>query len=167
MTGRTLISRCAVAVLSVAALTALSACSLLGSGADDAKRDESSGEVTEAADADVFSIQVGDCLDLSAVTAEEVNSLPVVPCSDPHDSEVYAEQTLTGDTYPADIDDQVGQICYDAFEPYVGIAYEESILEVQPLTPTTTSWDGGDRVVQCVLVHPTEQVTGTLAGSGI
>ncbi|HEY0216606.1 MAG TPA: septum formation family protein [Cellulomonas sp.] len=166
MTARNLTSRCALAVLSVASVVAVAGCSMLG-GSDDAKRDESSGEVTEAADADVFSLAVGDCLDLSDFEETEVETLPVVPCSDPHDSEVYAEQELTGDEIPTDLDTQADQICYDAFAPFVGIAYEESQLGYSYLAPTSVSWDQGDRNVQCIVSHLTEQVTSTLEGSGI
>jgi hypothetical protein len=167
MTVRTLTSRSALAVLAVASVVAVSGCSMLSSGSDDAKRDEASGEVTESADANVFSIKVGDCLNLAEMSQTEVESLPVVPCAEPHDSEVYAEQTLTGDSLPADLDTTTDEFCYTEFSTFLGIAYEESTLEFQVLTPSSASWDAGDRAVQCIVVHPTEQVTGTLQGAGI
>jgi hypothetical protein len=167
MTVRTLTSRCALAVLSVAAVVTVSGCSLLSSGPDEAKRDESSGQVTESADADVFSIKVGDCLNLEDMQQTTVESLPVVPCTEPHDSEVYAEQTLTGESLPTDLDVTSDEFCYTEFSTFVGIAYEESALDYQVLTPSDASWDAGDRAVQCIVVHLTEQVTGTLQGAGI
>ncbi|MEV7973944.1 septum formation family protein [Cellulomonas sp. NPDC089187] len=150
--------------LAVATLT-LSGCS---NSAPEAQRDESSGEITASAEADVFSIAVGDCLDLSSSTmATEVSSLPTVPCSDAHDSEVYAETSLEGEEYPTDLDDQAGQFCYDQFSTFVGKAYEESTLDFQYLTPTQDGWENGnDRSVQCILMSP-EPVTETLEGSAL
>ena len=150
--------------LTVAAL-ALTGCS---NSAPEAQRDESSGEITASAEANVFSIKVGDCLDLaSAGLADEVSSLPTVPCTDEHDSEVYAETTLADGDYPTDIDDQAAEFCYNEFEPFVGLAYEESSLDAQPMTPTQDGWENGnDRVIQCILMSP-EAVTGSLAGSAL
>lgn len=149
--------------LTVAALT-LAGCST----APAAQRDESTGEITASAEADVFTIAVGDCLDLSSSEmSEEVSSLPTVPCADEHDSEVYAETSLPDGEYPADLEDQAAQFCYDQFAPFVGLSYEESTLDVQPMTPTQYGWEeGDDRVIQCILLSP-ERVTGTLAGSAL
>lgn len=164
MSVRKLNLPCVLGGLAVAAL-ALSGCS---TSAPDAQRDESSGEITESAEANVFSIAVGDCLDLSdSSMSNEVSSLPTVPCSDEHDSEVYAETTLDGEEYPADLDDQAGQYCYDQFASFVGKAYEESSLDFQYLTPTQDGWEqGNDRSVQCILLSP-EPVTASLAGSAL
>jgi hypothetical protein len=161
MTERNLTARCATAVLAGATVLLLSAC-----GPEAAQRDESSGEITASADADVFTLEVGDCLDMEAAAATEVETLPTVPCGDPHDSEVYAETDLTGEEIPADLDDQAGTFCYDAFEPFIGMAYEESTLDFSYLAPTAGSWDQGDRSVQCVLQSP-EPVTGTLEGAAV
>lgn len=161
MTVRTLTARCALAVLAGASALALTAC-----GPEAAQRDEASGEITASADADVFSLEVGDCLDMEAATETEVETLPTVPCGDPHDGEVYAENELTGDEVPADLEDQAGTFCYDAFAPFIGMAYEESTLDFSYLAPTPASWDEGDRAVQCVLLSP-EPVTGTLEGAAV
>jgi hypothetical protein len=149
--------------LAVASL-ALSGCS----SAPDAQRDESSGEITASADANVFTVAVGDCLDLaSSQLAEEVSSLPTVPCSDEHDSEIYAETELPEGDYPADIQEQASQFCYDEFAPFVGLSYEESTLDVQPMTPLQDGWEqADDRVIQCIVMSP-ERVTGTLEGSAL
>lgn len=163
MTAKNLTVRWMSAVsLAAGAALALSAC-----GAGDAQRDEASGEITEAAEADVFTIQVGDCLNLAEMaSATEVESLPTVPCGEEHDGEVYAETRLKGDEYPADIDTQADEFCYGAFSTFVGMDYETSTLDYGPLTPSTDSWDQGDRVVQCILMSA-EPVTGSLEGAAV
>ncbi len=153
------------AVLGAALMLVVAGCS-----SDDAKRYEATGEITEAAEADVFSIAVGDCLDMSGQSdaESEIGALPTVPCSDPHDSEVYAEMTFSQVDYPADeLTTSLDEFCYNEFSPFVGMAYEESVLLVTTLYPTPTSWDEGDRVGQCIVMHPDELVTSTLQGAAI
>ncbi len=164
MTAKTLTLRCAAAVLAGAAALSLAAC-----GPQDAQRDEATGEITASAEADVFSLQVGDCLDMSALAEQtEVETLPTLPCSDPHDGEVYAETTLAdADKLPSDLVAQAEEFCGAEFEPFVGMPYETSTLEVTYLHPTDASWGQGDRGVQCVVIATQEPVTGTLEGSAI
>ncbi len=163
---RTLMTR-AVPMAAAAAVLglALSACS-----SPEPKRDDASGEITEAAVADVFTLAVGDCLDLSEQADETaVETLPTVPCTEPHDAQVYAEQTLDMDELP--VEDELfalaDQFCYDQFAGYVGLSYEESVLEVQYLYPTQESWDAGDDVLQCVLVNPGEPLSTSFEGAAI
>ena len=162
MTERNLTARCATAVLAGATILLLSAC-----GPEAAQRDEASGEVTAASDADVFSVQVGDCLDMATIaSAAEVETVPTVPCADPHDGEVYAETSLEGDEVPADLAELADTFCYDAFEPFIGMAYEESSVDFSYFAPTEGSWGQGDRAVQCIAVVA-EPTTGTLEGAAV
>jgi len=115
---------------------------------------------------DVFSIVVGDCLD-DAEVPDEVTSLPIVDCTDPHDSEVFARTTVTGDTYPgADVlEEQLVTFCRgDAFTEFVGIPFADSQYGTRGYFPTAESWANGDRELLCTLVDETgEPVTGSLA----
>ncbi|WP_164545151.1 septum formation family protein [Antribacter gilvus] len=127
-------------------------------------RDES-GAATAAAVVDVFMIDVGDCLDASVLTAE-VSSVPLVPCSHPHDSEVYAITELVGDYHPGDavVAATADTFCSDQFEEFVGLPTAGSVLSYLALQPSEQSWiSRDDRLVQC-LVTSTEPVTGTMAG---
>lgn len=159
----------AAALLPAAAALALvvSGCGALGGGADDAKRDASSGEVTESAAASVFSLEVGDCIAIPDADQMLVEQLDAMPCDQPHDAEIYAEQTLAKLPEEADLETLAGTFCLAEFEPFVGLAYEESVLEVTYLYPTEDSWAQGDDVLQCVVVHPSEDVTATLRGSAV
>ncbi|WP_225755536.1 septum formation family protein [Actinotalea sp. Marseille-Q4924] len=160
------ISRCLPAFAGAALL--LSGCSLLGPA--DAVRDGESGEITEAADADAFSVRVGDCLTLLGSEAEgaaEVDSLPTVPCTEPHDSEVYLAEQITDAEYPGEEAAGVmaDELCYGAFEGFVGMAYEESALDFTTLFPTQQSWDDmEDREILCIVVDGEGGVTGSLKG---
>ncbi|MGC3986493.1 MAG: septum formation family protein [Pseudorhodoferax sp.] len=159
-----------VALLFAATLT-LTGCgqlqNLANGGGDTAVRDDTTSEITDAGDIDVFTLAVGDCFN-DVDTAEEISSLPVVPCSDSHDNEVFYEFTLPDGDLPAasEIDDAVLENCAPAFASFVGMTYEESTLDYWDIRPTQEGWDSiGDRVVQCAIFDPAGPVTGTLAGA--
>ena len=155
----------AAAALSCTALIALSGCSLLG-GADEPERDES-GDVTEASDADAFSIRVGDCLETMDWSAEGFTTVPVIPCAEAHESEVYAAVDLPDGDYPGDdsVASQADEYCYGEFQGFVGIAWEDSAYDYGYLSPSPESWDQGDREVLCMIMDPAGLTTGSLAGA--
>ncbi len=162
------------ALLSVTALAlvaTLSGCGsildqVLGQAPPPAQRDEPGGEVTASADADVFTLALGDCLDYRAVEEQtELTTLPIVPCADEHDSEVYAEKTLTQEEFD-DLDTVAAEYCYDEFALFVGVPLEESELTYSYFFPTPTSWEQGDDVLQCLVITPDgKPTTGTLEGA--
>ena len=127
-------------------------------------------------DSSVFDMEVGDCIanqeDLGAGT--EVQSIPKVPCTQPHAYEVHYEFELTGgSTVPdeATIEKEAEDKCAgEAFTNYVGVEWDNSSLGYTYLFPTSQSWSNGDREVTCMLFedgadkgNPT---TGSLKGSG-
>lgn len=152
----------AVVALVVTAFT-LSAC-----GPDAPVRDEETGEITEASEADVFALKVGDCIDSAALTGE-VESVPTVPCSEPHDSEIFASTQLADGDYPGDdaVFELADEYCLAEFQTFIGISYDESEIYYQPLAPSQGSWDGmDDREVLCIALDQSEAgVTGTMKGA--
>ena len=109
---------------------------------------------------------MGDCL--GAVETGEVNDVPTVPCSEPHQLEVFGEYTFADGDYPGDesISTTAEQECVAIFDAFVGLAYEESVLGVTYYTPTQESWEtGDDRLVSCLVGDPDEDVTGSLEGA--
>lgn len=152
------------AVAAAAAVLLLASCSLLSS---DAPRDEN-GQVTEATTISVFKLQKGDCFDEASMGTGEVNTVKVIPCDEPHDSEIFAEKTLTGSSYPGDsvIQDDADEFCYSEFEPFVGISYESSIHYFYSLTPTQGSWEGeNDRLIQCIIISEDGNISESLKGA--
>jgi hypothetical protein len=108
----------------------------------------------------VDDIAVGDCLNMPE---EDVfSTIDPVDCTEPHDLEVFALVDLSSvgpdyssiASYPGD--DAVWEAayneCWDEFEFYVGVPYEESVLYLDVFTPTLEGWDErGDRIANCVL----------------
>lgn len=151
----------AAATLVAVALT-LSAC-----GPEAAVRDEETGEITEASDADVFSIAVGDCMN-SAELGSEIETVPTVPCSEPHDTEIYASTTLDDGEWPGDeaITAAADEFCYTEFETFIGMSYDESEIYFQSIGPSEVSWSElEDREILCLAVDEAGGITGTLEGA--
>lgn len=113
-------------------------------------------------------LEVGDCLPF--VDYEEtgqIYELPVVPCEQPHTDEVYFIFEVDDEEFPGE--DALGDAAWDGcaahFDTYVGIAYEDSVLDFYSYQPTETSWArADDRTVQCILFSY-DDVTGTLEGA--
>ena len=160
----------ALAIVAIASAgVALSGCSILDqfTGGGTATRDDS-GEVVEGNDStDVFTLQVGDCLN-DSTAAETVETIPTVPCDEAHDSEIYASIIMDGDTFPGAeaVIAEADQACLDAFEGFVGIAYADSLYYYSYYFPTEGSWAGGDREILCTIYDEAGQVTGSLQNIG-
>lgn len=165
-TRTTIITRTIAVAAATVLAASLSGCSVLQGVLESGEkpvRDAETQEITEAGQADVFSIKVGDCL--NEASGDTVSDVPVVPCTEPHDEEAYFEGILEGESFPGDevVQTQADEICYGAFQTFAGIAYEESELDYYPYTPTELGWnEAGDRVVSCIIYDPSAQTTGSL-----
>lgn len=160
--------RTPIALLAVGvAAVVLSGCSTIGPLLDpDAPVRDDEGQIVEPNEqTDAFALQVGDCLDDAAATGE-VTTVPTVPCSEPHDSEIYAAFELTQSAYPGEETTQgkADALCLPAFEEFVGEPYLESRFDFAYYYPTEESWASGDREVLCVIYDPAGPVTGSLRG---
>jgi len=112
----------------------------------------------------------GSCFELSQTQASSpaYGYVWVVPCTDPHDSEVFLNQAVTETTYPGDTAwaDLATQYCDPAFKTYVGSDMNTSRLNVQYIRPTSQSWDAGNNQLVCFTVDPSGDRTTSVANSG-
>ena len=137
-------------------------------GITSAAQRNDAGEITAAGAVDAFEVRVGDCFDDEAFASEEISEIPAVPCSQPHDNEVYALFDIPGE-WPGD--ERVEEIAYDGclerFAGAIGKSYEDSELDYTVMYPTEGSWNQrNDREVICVGYHmELEKLTGTIRGS--
>ena len=135
------------------------------------ERDES-GAIVGAGDVDAFEIRLGDCFnDASSSGSGEISSIDGVPCSEPHDNEVYALVNLTQSSFPGDeaIGTMAFEVCLDKFESFVGKDYESSQLDILPIYPTRDSWnERNDREVVCALYDlDLKKLAGSMRGSRV
>lgn len=115
-------------------------------------------EASLAGVGDAFALPgVGACLDVDARQ---------VDCAAEHDSEIFLITDLVGDEYPGDaaVDDEALRLCIDSFAEYVGVDYEDSVLDFFYITPVEPSWEFGDRTVQCAVFDPAGPLTGSVQG---
>jgi hypothetical protein len=168
------------AAAAVLAATALGGCSpqQVADLLHRAETRDATGEITEGGATDVFTLREGDCLDDASMLAHAqgdesatgpVTEVRTLPCTEPHDFEVYRNVTLSGgDDYPgADpVYEEADALCGDAFEEYVEAAYDDSIYDYVEYTPTADGWATGDRVANCLIGDPAGKTVGSLAGIG-
>ena len=115
-------------------------------------------------------LAVGDCFDETPIG--EIQSVPLVPCEEPHDLEVYAIVVLGTATEPfpgqAAVDEEGAFACLDRFEAFIGISYQQSALDISFITPSPESWEIGDRTVICSVYRlDGQKLVGTARDSGI
>jgi hypothetical protein len=139
---------------------------------DDYTVRDASGRIVESGDLGALAMRIGDCFDdpersivfdteddadniADAPTADpdsnQVVAVQGVPCTSPHDGEVFAIYELPYEDLPSEtkLADDAWFGCYQRFEDYVGTPYESSTLDIWTLTPTPEGWDAGDREVRC------------------
>jgi hypothetical protein len=156
---RTRWSRASTALLVVSAVMLVSCV--------EARRD-AAGEITEAGRISVFDMQVGDCFD--DPREGSIESVPAVPCGEPHDNEVYALPHFPagqGEPYPSDemLRGYADEACREGFADYVGVVPEESVFTFTGYLPGPDTWVDGDREIVCFLYHPDlEKLEGSMRG---
>lgn len=124
-----------------------------------------SGEASLVTAQQVLQLEVGTCLmDLSTPLGQDLTEIPTIPCAEPHESEVFAEVTLDGDTFPGvdAITETATGACLAEFAEFVGVDHAASTLDFAYYYPTPSSWAVGDRSVFCVVFEPGVLTTGSL-----
>ena len=131
-----------------------------------ADRDET-GAIVDAGSVDAFQMRVGDCFDDGSTFADqEVDSVPGVPCSNPHDNEVYAVYDVATASFPGE--EMAGMAhagCEERFQEFVGKDYDSSSLDIATLYPSPESWQQNDREVVCAVYDvDAKKLTGSVKG---
>ena len=151
----------AATALATAGLIVLSGCSFFGK--------------KETVTVPVLSAKPGECMVAPKTIVAEVKDLTVVPCSQPHQQEVYAlaayplpagtEKTAA---YPGEavLKAFADGACLGAFSSYVGSDYRDSSLFFTYLLPSARGWEQGeDRDVTCVITTTGGTRTSSVKGS--
>ena len=101
-------------------------------------------------------LQVGDCIVNISLLPEDENDVEVVPCSVPHEAEVYA----TSPSVAAD-KDSVRAFCMDNYKAYIGVDWNDSKLSMM------RAWNGAKSTtaVQCLVYDENVMVTSSYKGS--
>lgn len=103
-----------------------------------------------------FSLVPGDCLPVKPPESASV-TVVVLPCTQPHQAEVFAVFQLPGspeDVFPGEpvATAQAVEGCELRFSDYVGIAYGASLFDYFFYKPDAQTWSAlNDRTVTCLL----------------
>lgn len=118
-----------------------------------------SGQIEDAGDLAATEIRVGDCFDLKDPDEELIDDVDGKPCSDAHEFEMFFIGDMPDGAYPTDdaVSSYVVDNCLPAFAAYVGVSYEQSVLDIYSLSADASGWDAGDHAVQCAVFHPTNE----------
>lgn len=131
-----------------------------------ARRDDS-GRITDGGTMQVNDLRVGDCFNTDG--SDNIGDVDAVPCAEPHVYELFHVFTMTDTgSFPTDAQftSETDAACRPAFAEYVGLAYDDSAIYVNTLTPTEDGWNNGDHTVQCVLHEEDEsKITGSQRGA--
>lgn len=127
-------------------------------------------EDTEVA---VNRLEVGDCVDVpdTARPSEVVETLPRRDCDEPHDAEVFLvdEVAIDSEEYPGleTVTAAIERACGPAFERFVGVAYDDSALDIYYLYPIEELWEEqGDRGFVCMIITVDgSQLRGSVEGT--
>ena len=108
----------------------------------------------------------GDCFLLPE--GQRIFTVSVVPCTQPHDREVFAVFDAPSGMYPGD--EEVNTIatdrCLKEFAAYVGLAFEQSILDANWFAPDAQTWTLDDRRFICMLGREGQQLQDSQRGAG-
>lgn len=126
-----------------------------------------------------FDLQVGDCFNEGSWFDEEldrrIDLTASIDCDEAHQSEVYFDAVFPAPAsaqFPGEtaLTDWSTQLCYDAFEPFVGLEYELSSYEIGFVQPTRETFEhpvGLHRRVFCFVSDVAGlEIVGTAQGSG-
>lgn len=133
-------------------------------------QDAASPAGTTGVETSIFDVEAGDCFSIEGL--DDIESVDVVPCEQPHEYEAFAvveHPAGDDDPYPGEDEtlDYADDACRDEFEAYVGAPYEVSELYITSVYPSEATWSLGDRAITCTLREEDErEVTGSARGSG-
>jgi len=101
----------------------------------------------------------GNCI--GTLPDGDVDVVKLVPCSQPHEGEVYTIFTIEAGPFPGDaaVQEEAGHRCASAFERYATPATED--YQVQYWYPSRSTWSY-DRGVTCVIADPDARMTGSV-----
>jgi Septum formation len=107
----------------------------------------------------VFTVQVGDCLNLTP----NGNVVHVLSCAQPHEAEVFGTFHLGGTAWPgaAGVQQDAASGCASRLSGYVNPQLSGSNLTQSYVYPGAQAWQAGERTVICEV----RATSGTLTGS--
>jgi hypothetical protein len=111
----------------------------------------------------VFKLQTGDC-----VNTPNGQVVSVLPCSTPHQAEVFATFSLPGSPWPgtAAVRTDASSGCASRLSGYLNPQLAVSLAQSY-VFPDQVAWTGGTRTVICEVQASSGQLTGSVRGASL
>lgn len=121
------------------------------------------GEITDPGTVTATELTSGDCVN-GVRDGASVTTLPAVPCTEPHEAEIFAVFSLRLTEWPGDeaVLDEAEKGCEQRIGGYEAAMMDDQTLELMFLHPSVESWRGGDHEVTCMVMDPKGKRTGSL-----
>ncbi len=121
------------------------------------------GTVARGGDISATALKVGDCVN-NLQNSTDVQSLPGVPCGQPHAGEVFAVFNLPDGTYPGRdaVRQQVSTECNSKLSAYSPSAPRDSSIGLFSVYPQAQNWTSGDHQVVCIATAENGTATGSI-----
>jgi hypothetical protein len=114
----------------------------------------------------VFNLRQGDCFDQE----QNGGAVSLLPCSVPHDAEVFATFGLPGTAWPGvdAVQSQADSGCAGRLDAYLGSSVMPSSLSRNATYPNEVTWQAGVRTVVCTIsAADGSKTTGSFRGTGL
>lgn len=123
-----------------------------------------SGPVHQPGGVDIFALRVADCFDNPH--GQSVSSVALIPCTQPHDTQVFAQFDVTGSSssYPGatQLKQQATSGCNSRIAGNLDRSKITKTLSVRFIFPLPGSWGLGHRTVSCLVVDSTPDLRSSL-----
>jgi hypothetical protein len=129
-----------------------------------ATRSPATGKITHSGSLSALSLRVGDCFD-NPPGATSITSVTAVPCSQPHNAQIYAKFDLSGSilSYPGM--PALTRLATSGCNARVGSLDKSEItnsMRLRFLYPEADSWLDGNRTVACMIANTAANITSSL-----
>jgi hypothetical protein len=155
----------AIAGLILSGLWLVGIIALIAIGVTASPQRSAAGQVTRAGTTSVYSLRTGDCLQ-NPGTRLGILTVRVVPCDQPHNTQVFAVFTVAGSGYPgtAALQRQAATGCHTRIAGSINRSLITNSMTLQYLYPESQSWADGHRSITCLVVSSANMTSSVLLG---
>jgi hypothetical protein len=127
-----------------------------------AERDDD-GIITDGGRMNITALRPGDCIE-ELREGRAIDTVPAVPCSEPHIGEVYATFDLADGDWPGEdiVFEEAELGCLDLLFDHSQTAFDDETVDIFYIHPTRTTWRTGDREVVCITYYLDGPRTGSI-----
>jgi uncharacterized protein DUF4190/putative regulator of septum formation len=123
---------------------------------------DTTGTITHQGQISPGNLRIGDCVRVPRELTGVIGALTVVPCSQPHNAQVFNTLQAPDGPYPGEVALQTAAVnaCASAAPSFLGTS--QTLLNTVAFFPPEKGWNLGDRDERCLLVDRAKDITGDI-----